>query len=297
MALELAHQAGGFLSDRDITNGRLEAEHILAWVLGLKRLDLYLQHDRPIEAPELERFREAVRRRLRHEPLQYILGHVDFRRLRLHVDGRVLIPRPETEVLVGQVLDWAADRPGLSVLDIGTGTGAIALSLAQEGDFGRIVATDASSDALDVARENATRCGLADRVEFRQGETWAAVNRGERYDIVVSNPPYIAESERATLQPEVRDWEPAAALFAGSDGMAVINELIDGAADYLQAGGLIALETGLGQGTVAVERLRSHGFLRARTVKDLTGRERMVLAERGPGGQEGRPISQTTGVT
>lgn len=283
-ALELARQAGEFLGEKGIENGRLEAELLLSGLLGLRRLDLYLQYDRPIDATEIERFREAIRRRLRHEPLQYILGESEFRRLRLRVDRRVLIPRPETEVLVGKVLEWAAGRAGLSAIDIGTGSGAIALSLAVEGGFDRIVATDVSADALDVARANAQLCGVADRIEFRHGALWGMEGDDAGFDVVASNPPYIAESEGAGLPPDVREWEPAGALFGGPDGLSVIGAIIDGAPDRLNGGGLLALEIGEGQAEAVLVRLRERDFTDARIAKDLAGRERIALAAR-PGVQ------------
>jgi release factor glutamine methyltransferase len=283
-ALELAKQAGEFLGERGIDNGRLEAELLLAGLLGMRRLDLYLQYDRPVDPAEIERFRDSIRRRLRREPLQYILGEVEFRRLRLRVDHRVLIPRPETEVLVGKVLEWAAGRSGLSAIDIGTGSGAIAVSMAAEGDFERIVATDVSADALDVARSNAQLCGVGGRIEFRLGALWAGEGDTAGFDVVVSNPPYIAESERASLQPEVRDWEPAGALFAGADGLAVIQAIIDSAADRLKQDGLLALEIGAGQAEPVLDRLNARGWTGARIANDLAGRQRIALATR-PGAQ------------
>lgn len=281
-ALELAHQAGAFLGERGIENGRLEAELLLSGVLGLRRLDLYLQFDRPVTGEEIERFRAAVRRRLRHEPVQYILGEVAFRRLKLRVDRRVLIPRPETEGLVGSVLEETAGGAGLVAVDIGTGSGAIAISLAVEGEFGGLVATDVSPEALQVASDNAALCGVAGRIEFRHGDAWAALEPDARYDVVVSNPPYIAETERAGLAPEVRDWEPDRALFGGPDGLDVVTALIEGATTRLKPGGLLALEIGAGQGQDVLQRIRASGYIDGRLVRDLAGRERVVLA-RTPG--------------
>lgn len=252
----------------------------------MRRLDLYLQHDRPVGPVELERYRDAVRRRLRREPLQYILGTVSFRHLELMVDARVLIPRPETEVLVGAVLDWTAERERdgrafTTVVDIGTGSGAIALSLAAEGGFERVVATDVSQDALTVAAENAARCGLADRVEFRLGSLFETVLPDERFGVVVSNPPYVAEADRHTLAEEVREHEPGLALFAGAGGLDVVQELIASAPAWLEAGGLLALEIGLGQADRVLELVRRRReFAGERIVQDLTGRPRFLLAER-----------------
>jgi release factor glutamine methyltransferase len=287
-ALELAKQAGVFLGERGIENGRLEAELLLSGILGNRRLDLYLQYDRPVTADEIARYRAAVRRRLRREPLQYILGEVDFRRLRLSVDRRALIPRPETEVLVGTVLEWAGGRPDLSAIDIGTGSGAIALSLAVEGEFGRIVATDVSADAIELARHNAQRCGVAGRIEFRHGELWADNGDGARFDVVVSNPPYIAESERSSLQPEVRDWEPAGALFAGADGLSVVNAIVDGAWDHLNEGGLLAVEIGAGQGDAVRKSACERGYAAVRIITDLAGRQRIALASKPGAGQHSK---------
>jgi release factor glutamine methyltransferase len=218
---------------------------------------------------------------LKHEPVQYILGTTTFRHLELHVDRRVLIPRPETELLVSAVLDWSKSRAaGGAVLDIGTGSGAIALSLASEGEYDRIVASDASPDALDVARANAIRLGLADTIDFREGSLFAIVGDGESFDVIVSNPPYVAESARAALSADVIEHEPAVALFAGMDGLAVIDRIVAGAAVRLNAGGLLALEIAADQGAVVLERIGREGaYTGARVERDLTGRERLVLAE------------------
>lgn len=278
--LDVSRKAAGVLAERGFEQARLESELLLAGVLGVKRLDLYLQHDRPLSPEELERYRTAVRRRLKHEPVQYILGTAAFRHLEVNVDGRVLIPRPETELLVGAVLEWSSvtGRRG-AVLDIGTGSGAIALSLAAEGGYERVVASDVSPDALDVARANAERLGLADRIEFRAGSLFDAVPDGERFDVIVSNPPYVADAERDSLAPEVVAHEPAQALFAGADGLMVIVEIVEGAADRLARGGLLALEIGAGQGPAVLELLERTGYAAARLEQDLAGHDRMALAE------------------
>jgi release factor glutamine methyltransferase len=219
---------------------------------------------------------------LRHEPLQYIVGEVPFRQVVLRVDARVLIPRPETEVLAGAVIDWAKQHAAaerLSGLDIGTGSGAIAISLAKEGPFERIVATDVTDGALEVAASNADAAGVADRIDLRSGSLFEPVRDGELFDVIVSNPPYVAESERGSLAPEVRDWEPVSALFAAEDGLAVIGGIVAGARARLKAGGLLALEVGATQAGAVAERLkRVSGFEVPRIVRDLAGRERVVLA-------------------
>jgi release factor glutamine methyltransferase len=284
-ALELTRKAAAVLQERGFDNPRLEAELLLAGVLRMRRLDLYLQHDRPVGGAELQQYRDAVRRRLRHEPLQYVLGTASFRRLELKVDGRVLIPRPETELLVGTVLEWAAaraqGRAGWGgVLDVGTGSAAIALSLAMEGQFDQIVATDISRDALDVAMENAVAAGLEAVVEFRCGALFEPV-AGERFSVIVSNPPYVAESERDDLAPEVREHEPALALFGGATGLDVIAELIAMAPGYMEAGALLAIEIGTGQGDAVLQLLgQAADYRNERILPDLTGRPRIATAER-----------------
>jgi release factor glutamine methyltransferase len=281
-ALALSRKAADLFRERGIESGRLEAELLLAHVLGVRRLDLYLQFDRPVTEAELERFRAAVRRRLRREPLQYIVGEAQFRTVTLRVDRRALIPRPETEILAGEVLAWAKAHPSAErVLDIGTGSGAIAIALAAEGGFRRVVATDISADALALAAENAERAGVADRIELVHGPVWRPLPAGACFDAVVSNPPYIAAGERAGLAPEVRDWEPAEALFAGEDGLDVVRAIVDGAWERLTEGGLLALEVGLGQARPVAERLAASGrYIEIRVVNDLAGRERIVLATR-----------------
>ena len=276
-----------YLSAKGVDRARLEGEHLLAYALGLKRLDLYLQYDRPLTPDELDGFRPLVKRRARREPLQYIVGSQPFRELDLLVDGRVLIPRPETEVLVEEVLEWARGRApegGLDALDIGTGSGAIALSLAAEGPFRRVVATDRSAAALEVAALNRTAAELDERVELREGVDFAPLAEDERFDVVVSNPPYVAERERPGLEPEVLEWEPEGALFAGPDGLDVIRRIVAGAPARLRGGGLLALEIGAGQAG-AVEGLLEgmEGWDSVTVRADLAGRERVVLAERSSG--------------
>ncbi|HEY0304630.1 MAG TPA: peptide chain release factor N(5)-glutamine methyltransferase [Longimicrobiales bacterium] len=279
--LPLAQKAAQVFAERGFDNARLEAELLLAHVLQIKRLDLYLQFERPLNSHELETFRGVVRRRLKHEPLQYIVGTAAFRNLELSVDRRVLIPRPETEVLAGCAISWARSGGGAATaLDIGTGSGAIALSLLQENAVARAIATDVSEDALSVARANAERHELLGRVEFRTGSVWRPVGEMETFDIVISNPPYIAPEERATLQPEVRDWEPDTALFAPADGMAVIREIVAGAPAHLRTGGLLALEVGADQAQIVAVEIDSGKFEDVQVIRDLAGRDRVVTAVR-----------------
>lgn len=302
--MRLIRWSADWLGERGVDDPRLDVELLLADALGLARLDLYLQHDRPLVPSELAAFKERLLRRGRREPLQYITGRAQFRELELRVDRRALIPRPETEVLVEEVLRWArvrARESGASVrsgaeaghggapageapfaaLEIGTGTGAVALSLAVEGPFGRIVATDVSGEALALARENRAAVAPEAPVDFRRGSLYTSLAPGERFDAIVSNPPYVAVRERPSLAPEVRDWEPEEAVFAGPGGFEVLRPLIDGAPRHLRPGGLLALEVGEGQAGAAMESLVATGrFADPRAVEDLAGRPRVVLARR-----------------
>ena len=270
-----------YLKNKGVETGRLDAEWLLAAALGVDRLQLYLKYDRPLNSEEREAFKPLLRRRSGREPLQYIIGRTGFRELELKTDPRVLIPRPETEVLVQEVLDWAS-AGAESVWDMGTGAGAVALSLAAEGTWTRVVATDVSPEALSVAADNAERYDLGGHVEFREGSLFEPLEEGERFDVIVSNPPYIAEGEKGELQPEVRDWEPPEALFAGADGLDVIRQLVAGAPKHLLSGGLLALECGLGQAEgIAADVQATGAFGAVRIRADLTGRPRFVTAERG----------------
>ena len=281
--LRLILWSAEYLSGKGVERGRLDGEHILAHALGLKRLDLYLQYDRPLTPEELDSFRPLLKRRASREPLQYILGSQPFRELDLAVDRRVLIPRPETEVLVGEVLEWARGRGSVSLdaLDVGTGSGAIALSLALEGPFRSVVATDLMAEALEVATRNRATAALEERVEFRLGGDYTPLHPDERFDVIVSNPPYVPELDRGALEPEVVAWEPGAALFAGPDGLEVVRRLVAGAPAALKHGGLLALEVGDGQAGAVEGLLQGVEGWEGVTVRtDLTGRERIVLATR-----------------
>jgi release factor glutamine methyltransferase len=247
---------------------RLDAEVLLAHALGVDRARLMLDRDRPVEGPAVRAFQDAVRRRaVTREPVSYITGVKGFRRIDVHVDARVLIPRPETETLVEAALDLP---PGARVVDVGTGSGAVALALADERPDLEVVATDTSADALAVARANAARLGLD--VRFVEGDLLAGVHA----DAVVSNPPYVEDS--ATLAPEIARHEPAAALYAGADGLQVIRRLV--AATSSSPARFLALEVGMGQAADVGDVLRAAGFGEVHTRRDLAGIERVVVGQR-----------------
>jgi release factor glutamine methyltransferase len=251
-----------------VEDPRLDAEVMLAEAAGVGRAALAAGAEVP--APAARRFGEMVRRRLRREPVAYILGRRGFRRIELAVDGRVLIPRPETELLVEVALERAPAR----VLDVGTGSGAIALALAEELPGCEVTATDASPAALGVARANAERLGLADRVRLLPG----TVPEGEDFDLLLANLPYVAEPDWPSLQPEIREWEPREALLAGPDGLDAIRALLGALGQGVV--GAIALEVGAGQAEAVSGLMREAGFGSVETRRDLAGIERVVIGER-----------------
>jgi release factor glutamine methyltransferase len=272
-----------YLRAKGVDNARIDAEHLLAHALGVGRLEMYLQHERPLTRRELDDFRPLLRRRASREPLQYVLGRQAFRTLDLEVGPGVLIPRPETEQLVEAVLARArgrrAEGAGPVGLDLGTGSGAIALALACEGPFERFVATDVSPAALKVAARNRDALGMAGRIELRAGRYFEPVGPEERFDVVVSNPPYVAETSRGSLAREIVDWEPAEALFAGVDGLDALRTIVAGAGRVLRPAGLLALEVGVGQARVVAALVEARGeFHDIEISKDLAGKERIVTA-------------------
>jgi release factor glutamine methyltransferase len=253
--------------------GRLDAELLLAHTLGRERIELYTDFDRPLSSQELDAYREAVARRARHEPVAYILGEWGFRRLTLNVDRRALIPRPETEIVVERALSHLRGLDAPAVLDVGTGTGAIALAIADEQPGSRVTAIDVSADALALARENAERTGLA--IELLEHDAARGLPGGP-YDLVVSNPPYVEPSELEKLMPDVRDYEPHLALVG--DGMPEV--VARAALDVLRPGGHVVLEIGEGQAPVTAATLAALGYVDVVTTPDLNGRDRVVEGRR-----------------
>ena len=238
-----------------------------------------MEFERPLTEAELEKIRPLVRRRAQHEPLQYILGETEFHGVKLKVDRRALIPRPETELLVEFVgLSGTALAPA-KILDLGTGSGAIALALAVLFPAAAITAVDRSEDALSLARENAAATGLADRVTFLASDWFAAVS-GQSFQIIVANPPYLSAEETAQTAPEVRGFEPVAALTAAEDGLADLARIIREAPQFLAPGGLLALETGIAHHARLRALTVAAGFSRTDSKQDLSGRDRFVLAFR-----------------
>jgi release factor glutamine methyltransferase len=261
---------------RGLDSPRLDAELLLAKALTLTRIQLIAEAKRALEPDELARYRELVKRRRAREPTAYILGEREFYGRRFKVDRRVLIPRPDTETLVEVALERTRDRSmSMRALDLCTGSGCVAVSLARERPTSLLVAADLSEDALAVARDNALRLG-AYNVAFRRGDLFAAVEPSLRFDLVTANPPYIAAAEIETLQAEIRDYEPRLALTGGDDGLAVLRRIVTGAPGRLAEGGRIALEVGFGEAASVAEMLGAAGFTEIEVRRDYARVERVV---------------------
>jgi release factor glutamine methyltransferase len=283
--MEVVRLSTGYLESHGSSSPRLDAELLAAEALDLRRIDVYLQFDRPLEEEQLGAIRELVRRRGDGEPVAHITGEREFHSRTYMVSPDVLIPRPETETLVGLALAEARRRApggaGLHIADIATGSGCIAVTLAAELPAAQITATDVSEPALAIARANAARHGVADRVALLQG-SWCAPVAGLCFDIVVANPPYIPTDELAGLTRDVRDHEPVLALDGGADGLDAYRELVPSIATVLAAGGWSALEID----TRAAERVAALAVeaLGPRTITqshpDLTDRPRVVSMSR-----------------
>jgi len=278
--LDYLKRTADYFREHDIPEPRLNAERLLCGVLGLRRIDLYLQFDRTLTSDEVAKYREMIRRRAKGEPLQYILGTTEFYGREFIVTPDVLIPRPETEVLVDAVLKRLAGVEHPVVADIGTGSGCIALTIAAERPDARVVAADISEAALAVARRNAEKLGLASRVEFRAGDLLEPLGDLQVHALV-SNPPYVAETEREMLPREVRDWEPHVALVSGAEGLSLIHRLVEGAPRVVLPGGFAALEIGMGQ----ADAVRAVWHAAAPTwpvevLPDLAGIDRIAIAAR-----------------
>jgi len=270
--LRLLKWTAEYFAGKGIEHGRLDAELLLAATLGLNRVGLYLNYDRPLSADELTLFRKQVERRARREPLAYILGRCEFWSLPFVVTPAVLIPRPDTEVLVEAALKRLP--PQGRVLDVGLGSGAIAVAIAHERGDVRVAGIDVSPAALAVAQQNAAANGVTERVVFRRGDLCAL--DGGPYDLIVSNPPYIEAGEMPTLMPEVRDFEPSLALVAGADGLDSYRALVPAAWSQLNSGGWLLVEVGAGQAMVVSELFATTGYSECFIARDLAGIERVV---------------------
>ncbi|MCH6256458.1 peptide chain release factor N(5)-glutamine methyltransferase [Puniceicoccaceae bacterium K14] len=278
--LDVIKKSTDFLNGKGIENARFNAEWLIAAALDLDRMQLYMKFDRPLSDQELVDMRSNVVRRGKREPLQYIVGHTQFHDLQLKVDPRVLIPRPETEQLVELIKDSYMDSaPPARILDLGTGSGAIALGLAQIFPESVVVAVDASKEALEVAKENTSGNDLTTRVTLVLSSWYEQIDESERFDLIVSNPPYLTAEEMDTAEPEVKGHEPLNALVSAEAGMRDLFEIISGAKMRLNLGGSLWLETGIAQRQALLGSCSSAGFSNCEGIDDWSGRERFIRAQ------------------
>ena len=284
---ELLKVTTAYLKEKHVEAPRLNAEVLLAHQLDLDRVTLYLNFDQPLTEEELSGYRSLVKRRAAREPLQYITGVQEFWSLQMTVGPDVLIPRPETEILVEQALSLATETAAekedpLAIAELGTGCGAIAIVLARELTQVLIRATDVSQAALAVARHNARTHGVSDRIVFMKGDLWEPLKAGPwGFDLVVSNPPYVAASEMGDLPPEVREHEPRRALDGGHEGMHFLERIINGAPGFLNPGGWLVLEMAPHQMDRALELMdRSKAYDHKTRLKDYSGRYRVIQARK-----------------
>lgn len=279
--LDVVQRSSAFLEGKGVESARLNAEWLIASALGIDRMKLYMQFDRPLAESELAEMRSMVARRAKREPLQYILGTTPFHELELKVDKRALIPRPETEQLVELAIDSLGENDlPYRILDLGTGTGAIALALAFALPRAEVFALDASEEALELAKENAFGCGLQNRVSFARSDWFSDLGELGAFDLIVSNPPYLTDEEMDSAAPEVRDYEPVSALRSAKEGLADLETIMRGAFERLKVGGLLWLETGIGHRDALLELGQELGFGSVEGIDDWSGRARFVRARR-----------------
>jgi len=267
-----------YFSEKAIEEPRLEAEVLLARVLGKDRVYLYANYDAPVNQDERDHFREYIKRRINGEPVAYITGYKEFMSLEFRVTPAVLIPRPETELLVETALSLVQEKTGTRICDVGTGSGAIAVSLAFYLPGSEIYAVDLSTKALEVARENAAWHGV--KVNFFEGDLMTPLKDEEQFDIIVANLPYIPEIEYRELDPGVKNNEPVSALVAPGDGLDNYRRLLPQAYDMLKPGGYILLEIACNQSERAFKIV--HNFTEFEVIKDLGGRDRLIKARKEP---------------
>ena len=304
--LEVIQRSSDFLTRKGVESPRLQVELLLAYVLHMPRMKLYLNFERTLTDPELETLRGLVKRRGEREPLQHIVGSVSFCGLEIMVNRDVLVPRPETELLAeeawkfllvvpdgNEMPEFPSPRPSplnsrgegegvrsSMVCDFGTGSGCLALAIAAKCPTATVHALDVSEPALKVARENAARLGLGERVLFHEGDGFGALPAQARFDLIVSNPPYIPSAEIETLQPEVREHDPRLALDGGPDGLDFYRRLAAEAGSRLKRVGRLMLELGDGQGRAVSELLTQQGWTVVSVLKDYSARARILIARR-----------------
>ncbi len=280
--IDLIKWGTGYLTDKGFDEARLTVELLLSETLGLKRFDLYVKHDQPLKRGELDKFKVLLKRRLSHEPVQYIIGKTNFYSIDLKVDRRALIPRPETEILAETIIDhcrtYLSQREHVRILDVGTGSGCLAIAVAKFVKNSSLTAIDRSDVALELAKENAASTGTSEKIEFVRSDFLALEENGfkESFDILISNPPYVPEKELATLSEDVREFEPVDALSDGSDGLTFFRKISEMAPVLLRDGGWVFVETGFDQAQKVSALFADQGGTELLVKKDLSNIERVV---------------------
>lgn len=273
---EIQQRTIAYFEQRSVPNAKLDADLLIAHCLGVKRLDLYLDLERPLTDLQLDVLRPLVKRRALREPLQHIIGSVEFAGVTLAVDKRALIPRQETEELFMYACERAGERLQ-TILDLGTGSGALAIALAKKYPQAQVTAVDASPDTLSLAQENSSANVPEKTIQFIRSNWYDSLPVNEKYDLIISNPPYLTKSEMTTAEPEVIKYEPHIALQSGADGLDDLRIIIAGAHDRLATGGLLALETGIAHND-ALMQIAKTAQLEGTCIEDLSGRPRFFLA-------------------
>ncbi|MBM6762000.1 peptide chain release factor N(5)-glutamine methyltransferase [Megamonas hypermegale] len=266
-----------YFKSKNIQSARLDAEVLLSHVLRQERIYLYVHFDEPMEQNELSKFREYVKKRAQHVPIAYIIGEREFMGLPFKVTKDTLIPRPDTEILVENVLNNVDKDKEIEIVDIGTGSGAIILSLLVNLPKAQGKTVDISSKAIEVAKENAVNLQVNDRCEFFVGDLFAPLN-GNKFDVIVSNPPYIPQKDIATLEDDIKEYEPVSALTDGGDGLSYYRRLLSEGKAYIKENGFIALEIGIYQSEDVKQIAMDNGWKNIKIIKDYAGIDRVVLA-------------------
>jgi len=279
---EILDLSAGHFARHGLSSPRLEAELLMGHILGLERIQLYVQFDRPLEEKELEQMRQFIRRRLQGEPLAYILGKKEFMSLPFAVDPRVLIPRPETEHLVEKAIEIFSGDGEVTLVDLGAGSGAIAVSLAYYLPKSHVLALDISPEALEMARENALRNGVEGQIRFILGDLFEPIKDEGPVDGILSNPPYIPSADLESLSLEVKN-QPARALNGGPDGLDYYRRIALEAFPLLVSGGYLGLEVGAGQDGEVTKILRENGYKEINVEQDYSGHKRCIWARKGQG--------------
>ena len=278
-AVELSEE---YLRKKGIDEARANAELMLAEILHCKRLDLYLQFDRPLNEKEKQVYREWLQRRANGEPLQYITGNVEFYGLKLKVNSSVLIPRPETELLVEKIIKDNRESKGLKILDVGTGSGNIAIALEINLDSANVTSIDISKEAIETATENAKNNSATERLTFENIDIFdeGAISKLNSFDIIVSNPPYVPEEEMENLQKEIKDFEPVEAVTDGADGLRFFTRIVEASEKLLKQNGKIYFEVGEGEAEKVAAILKENNFLNIEIINDYNGIPRIVKGEK-----------------